>query len=147
MNNQSVNDPFEAGDIQDARGAEATKPAEYGCEFNEVTLAAIARELIKPVDAAEEKRLNDLKIARKAASAIWTELEQLALERARVWITHADGFGHGVSKKEAKNICSREAASIQSGVRAVVKRLASLIAAPSADDVLVSRAVGIEEKS
>lgn len=77
--------------------------------------------------------------ARKAAaSAAWTNLDELALRRCAAWIIQSDAFGRGVTKDEAQALRSYDPALIATTARKIVGRLVDEIPPPDVDGELIA---------
>lgn len=85
----------------------------------------------------------EAEIARRGAdyaAADWSHLDRLAITRAAIWITHADGLGSGVTYPEYKAIRKpRTATEIPATARAIVRRLSEVVAPPDADGLALAK--------
>lgn len=74
------------------------------------------------------------------AAADWSHLDRLAITRAAIWITHADGLGSGVTYPEYKALRKpRAAGEIPATARAIIRRLSETVTPPDADGLALAR--------
>lgn len=85
----------------------------------------------------------DAEIARRGAdyaAADWSHLDRLAITRAAIWITHADGLGSGVTYPEYKALRKpRAAGEIPATARAIIRRLSETVTPPDADGLALAQ--------
>ncbi|WP_417244279.1 hypothetical protein [Celeribacter sp.] len=123
MNDQTPADPF---DVETSTEADN--------RHNPEGLAALRREVM-----AGTLETGGIGPERWTRTAQWSELDQLSLTRACVWITHADGYGVGITNAEATILSSRSPEAIPRIARRIVRRLSEVITTPEADGQVVSR--------
>lgn len=120
----------------DPFGTPTTERPEQDNRHNAAGTAALRREITAEGLDAESSDKTDRD--RWTASQYWSELDRLALIRAAVWITHADGFGIGITNSELDAIASREPERITLAARQILRRLSQTVTAPDADAMAVS---------
>ncbi|UXX82355.1 hypothetical protein [Roseovarius pelagicus] len=136
MNDQT--DPFEVVAHSDRPSPDThphvSPPAdEQDNTHNPEGYAALRREVM-----AETLDTGGTDPDRWTRSAPWSELDHLALVRAATWVTHADGYGVGITMMEADGLTCRNPDIIRRTARRIVRRLSEIVAPPEADGQAVS---------